>query len=72
MVGAGISTLLGQIGLTRGLHLERAGRAVSVGYLQVAFAFVWGALVFGTVPDLQSLAGAVLIVGSVLLIARKR
>ncbi len=72
LLGAGLTTQLGQICLTRGLHLEKAGRAISVGYLQVVFAFVWGALVFGTVPDLQSLAGAVLIVGSVLLIARRR
>jgi drug/metabolite transporter (DMT)-like permease len=71
LLGAGLSTQLGQIFLTRGLHLERAGRAVSVGYLQVVFAFVWGALFFGTIPGLQSLAGAVLIVGSVLLIARR-
>jgi drug/metabolite transporter (DMT)-like permease len=72
LLGAGVSTLVGQLCLTRGLHLEKAGRAISVGYLQVVFAFVWGALVFGTVPDLQSLAGAVLIVGSVLLIARRK
>ncbi len=72
LLGAGVSTLAGQLCLTRGLHLEKAGRAISVGYLQVVFAFVWGALVFGTVPDLQSLAGAVLIVGSVLLIARRK
>ena len=72
LIGAGLTTQFGQIGLTRGLHLEKAGRAVAVGYLQVVFAFVWGAVVFGTLPDLQSLAGAVLIVGSVLLIARRQ
>lgn len=72
LLGAGLSTQLGQICLTQGLHREKAGRAISIGYLQVVFAFIWGALVFGTVPDLQSIAGAVLIVGSVLLIARKR
>lgn len=72
LLGAGLSTQIGQICLTRGLHLEQAGRAVSVGYLQVVFAFVWGALVFGSVPGLESLTGAALIVGSVLLIARQR
>lgn len=72
LLGAGAATQIGQIFLTQGLHLERAGRAMSVGYLQVVFAFVWGALVFGDLPDLLSLLGAALIVGSVLLIARTR
>ena len=71
LLGAGVTTQAAQIFLTRGLHLEKAGRAVSVGYLQVVFAFIWGAIVFGTLPDFQSIVGAVLIVGSVLLIARR-
>lgn len=71
LLGAGATTLLGQLFLTHGLHREQAGRALSVGYLQVVFAFVWGLLVFGTVPDAWSLTGAALIVGSVLLVARR-
>ena len=71
LLGAGLATQVGQIALTKGLHLEKAGRATTVGYLQVAFAFVWGVLVFGTVPDALSLAGAVLICASVLLVAKR-
>jgi len=71
LLGAGVTTQIAQIFLTHGLHLEKAGRAVSVGYLQVVFAFIWGAIVFGTLPNAQSIVGAVLIVGSVLLIARR-
>lgn len=71
LLGAGAATLLGQLTLTRGLHLEEAGRAVSVGYLQVVFAFVWGALVFGNLPGAWSLLGAALIVASVLLVMRR-
>jgi drug/metabolite transporter (DMT)-like permease len=71
LFGAGAATQLGQMALTRGLHLEEAGRAMSVGYLQVVFAFVWGALVFGHLPDVRGLLGAALIVGSVLLVMRK-
>src|SRR5690606_19614763 len=71
LLGAGATTQFGQIALTRGLHLERAGRAMSVGYLQVVFAFVWGALVFGTIPDAASLLGAALIVASVLLVMQR-
>lgn len=71
LLGAGGATQLGQLALTRGLHLEEAGRAMSVGYLQVVFAFAWGALVFGTVPDAWSLLGAALIVASVLAVMRR-
>ena len=67
-----VVTLAGQLFLTHGLHLEKAGRAVSVGYLQIVFAFVWDALIFGDVPDLLCLLGAVVIVSSVLLIARQK
>ena len=72
LIGVGITTLIAQIFLTLGLHMEAAGRAMSIGYLQVVFAFIWGAMVFGTIPDLWSLLGAAVIVGSVLLIARNR
>ncbi len=71
LIGVGITTLIAQIFLTLGLHKEAAGRAMSIGYLQVVFAFIWGALVFGAIPDLWSLLGAGAIVGSVLLIARQ-
>lgn len=72
LIGVGVTTLIAQIFMTMGLHREQAGRAMSVGYLQVVFAFIWGAMVFGTLPDLWSLLGATVIVGSVLLIARQR
>ncbi len=72
LAGVGITTLIAQIFMTLGLHKEAAGRAMSIGYLQVVFAFIWGALAFGTIPDLWSLIGAGAIVGSVFLIARNR
>lgn len=71
LLGAGLATQLAQIAMTRGLHLESAGRATTVGYLQVAFAFGWGVLVFGTVPDVLSIIGAVMICASVLLVAKR-
>ena len=52
--------------MTRGLQMERTARATTVGYLQVAFAVVWGLLVLGEVPDVWTLAGAVIIIGSIL------
>jgi drug/metabolite transporter (DMT)-like permease len=72
LLGVGVSTHLGQMWLTQGLHLERAGRATAVAYLQVVFAIAWGALFFGEIPTLATLGGAALVVGSAVAIAWKR
>jgi drug/metabolite transporter (DMT)-like permease len=70
LAAIGVTTQLGQVFFTRGLHLERAGRATAVGYLQIVCAAVWGGLAFGEIPDWGTVAGAVLIVGSTLVAAR--
>lgn len=72
LLGVGVTTQIAQVYLTKGLHLEAAGRATSVGYLQIVFAFIWGMLFFGDIPTLWNLAGAVVIVAGVLVVARAR
>ncbi len=67
-----VFTQLGQIFLTRGLAQEKAGRASTVGYAQVLFAAGWGALLFGDLPDVWSLVGALLILAAVVTIARSK
>ncbi len=62
LLGVGVTTQTAQVLMTQGLHMERAGRATSVTYLQVAFAFVWGAAFFGESPTLFSGLGAALVV----------
>jgi drug/metabolite transporter (DMT)-like permease len=69
LVGVGVTTQVAQVYMTRGLQLEPAGRATAVGYLQIVFAGVWGALFFGELPDAWSVTGAALIVGSTLALA---
>ena len=66
LVGVGITTQLAQISMTRGLQLERTARATTAGYLQVAFAVLWGAIFLGEIPDKWTLAGAITIIGSTL------
>lgn len=66
LLGVGVTTQVAQLYMTRGLQMERAGRATAVGYLQIVFAAAWGVLFFGEVPDGWSAAGALLIVGSTL------
>jgi drug/metabolite transporter (DMT)-like permease len=69
LVGIGVTTQGAQVCLTRGLALERAGRASAVGYLQVALAVLWGMTLFGETPGWTTLAGAALIVGGTAIVA---
>lgn len=71
LAGVGITTHVGQVLLTHGLAAETAGRAMTVGYVQIVFAAVWGALFFGEHPDAWTLIGAALIVASTLAVARR-
>jgi drug/metabolite transporter (DMT)-like permease len=66
----GVITQCGQVCVTRGLALERAGRAASIGFLQVPFAMLWQLLVFGVFPTPWTLAGACLILGGTLVVAQ--
>jgi drug/metabolite transporter (DMT)-like permease len=70
LVGVGITTQIAQLHMTRGLQLETASRATAVGYLQIVFAAVWGAIAFGQLPDGWTMLGALVIVGSTLAVAR--
>ncbi|KAJ2442106.1 hypothetical protein GGF42_007069 [Coemansia sp. RSA 2424] len=63
MMGAlGAFSFVGQVLLNRGLQLAPAGPATLMRNLDVAFAFVLGITLFGEIPDLVSVLGAVLIV----------
>jgi drug/metabolite transporter (DMT)-like permease len=70
--GVGVAAVLGQLCLTRGLQREPAGRATAISYVQVVFAAAWGVLFFREYPDALSLAGAALVMLSVVVLARRR
>lgn len=40
-----------------------------VTYLRLVFAAVWGALVFGEMPDLPTVVGALMVIGGTLIVA---
>lgn len=61
LAGVGILAQLGQVALTHGMRHEPAGRATALSYLQVAFAALWGLVLFGEVPAAAAWAGAGLI-----------
>src|SRR5688572_19292011 len=69
LIGVGVTTQLAQVNMTRGLQLERTARATTVGYLQVAFAVLWGAALLGEIPDVWTLVGASTIIGSTLVLS---
>jgi drug/metabolite transporter (DMT)-like permease len=67
LLGVGLFTQLGQIGLTHGLVRLRAARATTVSYAQVGFAALWGWWLFGESLAPATLAGGGLILASILL-----
>lgn len=72
LLGIGVSTQLGQIAITHGLRLERAGTATATGYLQIVFAALWGVLFFAEIPDAGTIIGSVVIIASTLALAPRR
>lgn len=71
LAGVGVTTQVAQVFLTKGLKLERAGRATSVGYLQIIFAFIWGMIFFADMPTIWNVIGAGMIVVGVVVVARR-
>lgn len=55
--------------LAAGLAYEKSSRATNITYTQMLFALSFDKLVFGHTPDLMSIAGSTLILGSALYIA---
>ena len=62
LVGIGVTTQIGQVFMTLGLSVERAGKAMSIGYVEICFAIVWQLLIFWTWPAVWTIAGAALII----------
>lgn len=71
LLGVGLATQVGQMGLTYGLLALPAGQATSLSYLQIVFAALFGMLVFGEWPDAMRLAGGALVIAGSLWAARQ-
>jgi drug/metabolite transporter (DMT)-like permease len=70
LVAIGLTTQVGQVFLTLALTVERAGRALSVGYLQIVFAMLLQLAVFGDAPSTLTIAGAALIIAGTIVVAQ--
>jgi len=70
LLGVGVSTQMAQVAITRGLHLEQAGKATSMSYVQIVFAAATGAIFFGEVPTSTTAIGAACVLAGMMLSAR--
>ncbi len=67
LVLVGIFTQIGQVGLTKAMQTETAGRAAGFSYLQVVFAALFGWWFFQEIPNEWFALGAIFILLGVLL-----
>ncbi len=58
----GIFTQVGQVGLTKAMQTETAGKATAYSYVQVLFAIGIGWLAFDEIPPWATLVGGGLII----------
>lgn len=61
----GLFTQVGQVGLTKAMAVEEAGKAAAYAYIQVVFSIILGALFFSELPTLWSwLGGGLIMLGA--------
>jgi drug/metabolite transporter (DMT)-like permease len=65
------AALAGQVTLTEGLSRAGAARATAVTMTGPVFGVLFGWLLFATPPSPASLAGTVVVIGAVILLARR-
>lgn len=62
----GVFTQVGQIGLTKAMQTETAGKATAFSYVQVVFAALLGWLIFNEIPEFWTyLGGALILIGAI-------
>lgn len=67
LILVGIFTQIGQIGLTKAMSTEKAGKAAAYAYVQVVFSAILGWTIFSEAPTLWTIVGALLIISGALL-----
>lgn len=69
----GVFTQVGQIGLTKAMQTEDAGKATAFSYIQVLFSIILGVIIFSEVPTLYTLlGGGLIIIGALINVFFKR
>lgn len=70
--GIGVTGFVMQFCLTRGLQLEKTGRATNMVYSSMIFALFWEKMVWGTTPGWLSIMGSVLILSSAVYVGTRQ
>lgn len=72
IVVCGVTTFLGQIFLTKGLQLEKAGVASAMSYLDVVYIFTWDTVLLHETINHWTMVGSLIIcLGAVVIALRK-
>jgi drug/metabolite transporter (DMT)-like permease len=72
LLAMGILMNMGQHLMTMAYQRERAAVIAAIGYVEIPLAALFGALVFGDMPDIWTYAGAALVVGGTLFLGQVR
>ncbi|MDF2182482.1 DMT family transporter [Neptuniibacter sp. CAU 1671] len=67
LILVGIFTQIGQIGLTKAMAVEKAGKAAAYAYVQVVFSAILGWALFAEVPTLWTAIGGLFIISGALI-----
>jgi len=67
LILVGIFTQVGQVGLTKAMQTEGAGKATAYSYVQVIFAVILGWVIFAETPSLWTWLGGSLIIAGALI-----
>ncbi|BCN26006.1 DMT family transporter [Vibrio alfacsensis] len=67
LVLVGVFTQIGQLGLTKAMQTQEAGKASAYSYVQIIFSVILGIIFFGELPSIWTYLGGALIVTGALI-----
>ena len=67
LILVGVFTQIGQLGLTKAMQTQAAGKASAYAYVQIVFSIILGVIFFNETPSLWTYAGGLLIVTGALI-----
>ncbi|MCG3864758.1 MULTISPECIES: DMT family transporter [unclassified Photobacterium] len=62
LILVGIFTQIGQVGLTKAMQTQTAGKATAYSYVQIVLSIIFGFIIFKEVPSIWTYIGGVLII----------
>jgi drug/metabolite transporter (DMT)-like permease len=67
LILVGIFTQVGQLGLTKAMQTQAAGKASAYSYIQIVFSILLGLVLFNELPSIWTyLGGALIVLGALI------